>query len=194
MTFSASISCCFHTASSFTATETAAASLAFNAQLHYDFSGSYTLGTFTFKPIAFDVAGVPVVIVPKLTVKLIVKGSVTAGLTAAASTSLTVGVQARTRDATVSAHPVYTRTASYTPPALYGSLSADGGVEGDLAATIDGIAGATFTDSPWLAELSADITKNPWWALSAENAIDLELNLSLLGPLCQESCARAAAR
>jgi hypothetical protein len=33
----------------------------------------------------------------------------------------------------------------------------------------------------WLAELHADITKTPWWTLTAENVLGLDLNLSLLG-------------
>src|SRR6202043_1301153 len=102
----ASTSCCFHTASKFTATVTASASLSFTAQVSHDISGGYTLGTFHFSPITFDVLGVPVVIVPVLTVKLIARGSVTAGLTAAAGESATAGAQLTTDDSQVSAQPI----------------------------------------------------------------------------------------
>jgi hypothetical protein len=179
--FSAGISCCFHITSSFTATDTAAASIKFTAQLSQKFSGAFTLGKVEFTPIVFDVVGVPIVIVPTLTVKLLANGSVTAGLTAGASASVTVGVEAATKDGHVTANPIYKHTASYTPPTLYGTLTANAGVEGDLSASVDGIAGATLTDSLWLARLSADINKSPWWTLSAENVLGLDLNLSLLG-------------
>ncbi|HEY1616948.1 MAG TPA: fibronectin type III domain-containing protein, partial [Streptosporangiaceae bacterium] len=180
MTFAASVTCCVHTSAAFTGSVTAAASLDLTAQVSHDISGGYTLGTFRFDPIAFDVLGVPVVIVPELTVRLLASGSVTAGLSTAADAAITVGAQVSTKDAAVSAHPVSSRAGSYTPPVLYGSLSAAAGVSAALSATVDGVAGVTLTDSLWLAKLSADIGANPWWTLSAENVIGLDLDLALL--------------
>jgi hypothetical protein len=180
MTFAASVTCCVHTASTFTGTMTSAASLDLTAQVSHDISGGYTLGTFRFDPIAFDVLGVPVVIVPELTVRLLASGSVTAGLSTAAGAAITVGAQVTTKDAAVSAHPVSSRTGSFAPPVLYGSLAAAAGVSAALSATVDGVAGVTLTDSLWLAKLSADIGANPWWTLSAQNVIDLDLDLALL--------------
>lgn len=180
VSFWASISCCVHTASQFTGSVTAGASLSVTAQVSHDISGGYTLGTFRFTPIEFDVLGVPVVIVPELTVKLIAKGSVTAGLTAGAGESVTVGAQVTTKDSQVSAHPFTSRTTTYTPPTLYGSLDAAGGVEADLSATVDGVAGATLTDQLWLAELSVNPSQTPWWTLSLENVIGVDFDLTLL--------------
>jgi hypothetical protein len=180
VSFAAQISCCVHTASQFTGSVTASASLSVTAQTSHDISGGYTLGTFDFTPIAFDVLGVPVVIVPQLTVKLIAKGSVTAGVTAGAGESVTVGGQVTTQDSSVSAHPFTSQSTTFTPPTLYGSMTAAGGVEADLSATVDGVAGATLTDSLWLAELSVDPSQNPWWTLSAENQIDVDFDLTLL--------------
>jgi Fibronectin type III domain len=180
VSFAASISCCVHTASQFTGSVTASASLSFNAQVSHDVSGGYTLGTFHFTPITFDVLGVPVVIVPVLTVKLTAEGSVTAGLTAGAGESVTVGAQVNTQDGQVSAHPFSSRTTAPTPLTLYGSLSAAGGVQAALSATVDGVAGATLTDQLWLAKLSADPSKTPWWKLSLENQVTVDLNLTLL--------------
>ncbi len=180
VSFSASISCCVHTASSFTGTVTAAANLSLDAQDSVSISGSYTLGTIKFTPIVFDVAGVPVVIIPTLTVKLIAQGSVTAGLTTGAGASITVGAQVTTKDASVSAKPVYSRSTSFTAPVLYGSLSAAAGAEADLGVTVDGIDGPDLTDDVWLAKLSASTSANPWWTLSAENELDLDYQLKLL--------------
>ena len=180
VSFAAQISCCVHTASQFTGSVTASASLSVTAETSHDISGGYTLGTFDFSPIAFDVLGVPVVIVPSLTVKLIAKGSVTAGVTAGAGASVTVGATVTTTDSKVSAHPFTSHTTSYTPPTLYGSMAAAGGVEADLSATVDGIAGATLTDQLWLAELSVDPSQNPWWTLSAENVVEVDFDLTLL--------------
>jgi hypothetical protein len=106
MTFDATVTCCVHTAATFTATDTAAASLTFTAQAARHFDASYPLGEIHFDPIAFDVAGVPVVIVPTLAVKLEVNGTVSAGLSAGAGVSVTAGVQAAAKDGHVSARPV----------------------------------------------------------------------------------------
>lgn len=180
VSFSAGISCCFHTRSRFTGSVTASASLGITADVSHSISGGYTLGTFRFDPITFDVLGVPVVIVPKLTVKLIAKGSVTAGLTASAGESVTVGARITTKDGQVSAEPFSSSTTSYTPPTLYGTLNAAGGAEADLSATVDGVAGATLTDQLWLAELSVDPSRTPWWTLSLENVVDADFDLTLL--------------
>lgn len=126
ISFAASVSCCFHTASSFRGTVTAAASLAIHADESHTISGGYTLGTFRFR-LVFDVDGVPVVIVPKLTVRLIAKGSVTAGLSAGAGASVTVGARVTTKNAHVSAKPIFSHQVSYDSPRLYGTMSAAAG-------------------------------------------------------------------
>ena len=180
VSLAASISCCTHTASQFTGSVTATAALSVTAQVSHDISGGYTLGTFDFKDIELDVLGVPVVIHPKLTVKLIAEGSVTAGMTAGAGESVTVGAQVTTKDSQVSAHPFSSHSTSYTPPQFYGSLNAAGGVEADLSATVDGVAGATLTDQLWLAELSVNPSQTPWWTLSLENVIGVDFDLTLL--------------
>ncbi|MGO8956723.1 MAG: fibronectin type III domain-containing protein [Streptosporangiaceae bacterium] len=181
ISFSASITCCVHTASNFTGTVTAAASLKITAQLSHDFSGGYTLGYLTFDPIVFDVAGVPIVIVPTLSVKLVAQGSVSAGVTAGAGESVTLGAHVTTSDAHVHATPIYSRTTTFTPPTLFGTVSAAAGVQANLSTKIDGLTGPTLTDTLWLAELTADPSANPWWTLDLENILDVHYKLTILG-------------
>lgn len=180
VSFHASITCCVHTASQFTGSVTASAALTVSAQVSHEISGGYTLGTLHFAPITIDVMGVPVVVTPQLTVTLIAKGSVTAGLTAGAGESVTLGASITTSDAHVSARPFASRTTTFTPPALFGSLEAAGGVAADLSTRVNGLPGPSLTDSLWLAKLTADPSARPWWTLSLENALEADYHLSLL--------------
>jgi Fibronectin type III domain len=177
--FSASITCCIHTASSFTGTVTASAALALKAQLSHDFSGSIPLGYMTFTPITVDVAGLPVVIVPTLSVQLIAQGTVSTGVEVGAGESITLGASVTTKDATVKASPIYSRTTTFNPPALFGAVSASAGVQANLSTKIDGLTGPTVTDTLWLAELNADTTANPWWTLQLENKLDVHYKLTI---------------
>lgn len=180
ITFSASIKCCVHTASSFTGTVTSAASIKLTAQLSHDFSGGINLGFLTFAPITVDVAGVPVVIVPTLSVKLVAQGSVSAGVSVGAGESITLGAQVSTTDAHVHATPIYSRTTTFDPPTLFGSVSAAAGIQANLSTKIDGLTGPTLTDTLWLAKLDADTTANPWWTLELENILDVHYKLTIL--------------
>jgi hypothetical protein len=180
VSFSASITCCVHTASKFTGSLTATASLDVKAEVSHEIEGGYTLGRLKFEPIAFDVLGVPIVILPTLTVKLTAKGTVTAGLTAGAGESVTLGAHVSTSDGHVTAQPFSSRTTTYTAPTVYGSTEAAGGVEADLSTIVDGLPGPTLTDTLWLAELSVDPTQQPWWTLSLENVLSLDYKLELL--------------
>lgn len=178
--FSASVKCCFHTTSSFTGTVTAAASMKLTAHLSHVFSGAINLGYLTFAPITVDVAGVPVVIVPTLSVKLVAKGSVSAGVSMGAGESVTIGARVSTHDAHVHATPIYSRTTTFDPPTLFGSVSAAAGIQANLSTKIDGLPGPTLTDTLWLAELHAATTANPWWTLRLENILYVHYKLSIL--------------
>ena len=179
ISFHASISCCFHTSSSFTGTVTAAAALKLTAQLSHDFSGGYMLGFLKFAPIAFDVAGVPIVIVPTLSIKLVAQGSISAGVSAGVGESATLGAQVTTSDSHVHATPIASRTTTFDLPALFGSVSAAAGVQANLSTKIDGLTGPTLTDTLWLAELTADPSARPWWTLDLENILDIHYKLSI---------------
>jgi len=180
VSFAASITCCFHTASSFTGTVTAAASLSLTAQLSKEISGGLTLGFLTFDPIVFDVAGVPIVIIPTLSVKLVARGSVSVGVTVGAGESTTLGGHVTTKDGHAAASPIYAATTAFSPPTLSGSVSAAVGVQGNLSTKIDGLPGPTLTDTLWIFELTVDPAANPWWTLDLENVLDVHYKLRLL--------------
>jgi Fibronectin type III domain len=183
MSFSASITCCTHTASHFTGTVTAAASLSLKAALSHDISGDITLGTLHFAPITITVAGVPVVILPTLTVKLTASGTITAGLSSRAGASVTTGAKVATADSAVTVTPVFTHTTYFAPLTVYGKVEAAAGPEADLSATVDGLPGPDLTDTLSLPKLTADPAATPWWTLSAENVVALDYQLKLLDHL-----------
>lgn len=180
VSFQASISCCVHTSSQFTGTVTASASLSVDAQVSHGISGGYTLGTIDFTPITIDVLGVPVVITPQLTVSLLASGSVSAGVTAGAGESVTLGAQVTTKDATASAHPIFHRTTTFTPPTVYGNLDVAAGAAAALSMRVDALPGPSLTDSLWLAKLSANPAAQPWWTLSMENVLHVHYQLAVL--------------
>jgi hypothetical protein len=176
--FSASIKCCFHVTSKFTGTITASAQLSVNAQVSHDMTGDYSVGDFDLTDIPIDVLGVPVVLTPNISVDLTADGSVTAGLTAAAGQSLTVGAQVSSSDSHITATPVYSHTTTWAPPTLYGTFSAKAGVESAFTVKIDDLPGPGITNTTWVAELTADTSKNPWWTLTAEDEVDVGYDLS----------------
>src|SRR5262249_12715128 len=118
VSFSASISG-LRLSSKFTGTVTASASLAFTAELSHDITGGVNLFYVKLNPIAFDVAGVPIVIFPTLSVKLLAQGSVSAGLTAGAGESVTLGAQVMTSGSHVTSTPIYSHSTMWTPPTIF---------------------------------------------------------------------------
>ena len=151
-----------------------------SAKISHDFSTGINLGFLNFAPITIDVAGVPIVIVPTLSVKLVAKGSVSAGVSVGAGESITLGAQVTTDDAHVHASPISSRTTTFDPPTLFGSVSAAVGIQANLSTKIDLLPGPTLTDTLWLAELTADTTANPWWILELENVLDVHYKLTIL--------------
>jgi hypothetical protein len=183
ITFSASVTCCTHTTSSFTGTVTATASVRFTAELSHDFGSQngLTLGYINLPPIRFLIGYVPIVISPTLSLKLVDKGTISAGVTAGAEASVTVGSQVTTSDAHISYKPIFGTSFTWDPPVLSGSLEAAAGIQVNLSTKIDGITGPTLTNTLWLPELTADTTKTPWWTLGIEDVLDLHYKLVLLG-------------
>lgn len=183
ITFSASVTCCTHTTSSFTGTVTATASVRFTAELSHDFGSQngLTLGHINLPPIRFLIGYVPIVISPTLSLKLVDKGTISAGVTAGADASVTVGSQVTTSDAHISYKPLFGTSFTWDSPVLSGSLDAAAGIQVNLSTKIDGVTGPTLTNTLWLPELTADTTKTPWWTLDIEDVLDLHYKLVLLG-------------
>ncbi len=181
LSFSASISCCVHVSTKFTATITASAALSLHAGVDAKTEGDYPLGDIDFKPFLVDVLGVPVVIQAALGISLTAKGEVKAGLDTGASQILTVGGEVTTRDSHVSAKPVYSHTSTWTPPAVAGSFEAAAGIKTELSATFNEIPGPSLVNTWYLLELTANTALNPWWTLWIENVVGIEYKLSMFG-------------
>ncbi|HEU0131896.1 MAG TPA: fibronectin type III domain-containing protein, partial [Mycobacteriales bacterium] len=179
--FDASIHCCFHTSSHFTATVTATAKLSLTAEVSHDIKGGIKLGTVRLGAFVVEVGPVPLLITPTLTLTLAASGTVTAGVTTTASAAATLGVALTTADGDVNAEPIRRWTTGYTPPTLYGSVHAKAGVQATLNVTVNGIPGPYLRNDLWLVALDADITKDPWWTLSLEDQLSAGFELKMLG-------------
>lgn len=181
LSFSASISCCVHVSTKFTATITASAALSLKAGVDARAEGDYPLGEVDFEPIPVDILGVPVVIEPSLDLSLTAKGEVKAGLDTGASQVLTVGGQVTAKDSQVSARPVYSRAGTFTPPAVNGSFTVAAGIRSEFSATFNEIPGPSLVSTWYVLELTADPAASPWWTLWIENVAGIEYRLSLFG-------------
>lgn len=182
VSFNAAVTCCSHSTSALTVTATAVATLSITAQVSHTIGGALQLGPPVPLPaIPLDVAGFPVVIRPTLVMKLIAKGTVTAGLHAGVAQTITFGVRASSRDGHVAASPVFQRTWSITPPTPFAGVDAAVGVQAEVDTTVDLVPGPDLTDSLWLLKLSVNPLADPWWTLSLEDQVVLEYKLKLLG-------------
>ena len=177
---SASISCCVHTASHFTASVQSSVDITLAAQVSHTLTAGIPLGTVRFAPILVAIAGVPVVLVPVLRLTLNAQGTVSAGVATSASESDTYGVDLTTHDSAVSATPINSHRSSYTPPTLSEAVSAKIGPAAELTVLIDDVTGPSVTDQLWLT-FKADTASNPWWTLSVENTAKAGYQLAVLG-------------
>ena len=181
VTLTASVSPFGHTNAHFTASVQSKASINLTAQLSQTLTAGFPLGSATFTPITFMVGPVPVVLVPKLDLTLNASGTVTVGVSTAASETDTYGVDLTSNDGTVTATPINKHISSYTPPTLYDQATAKTGPMTQLSLLFYGVAGPYVTDQLWLPKLTASTTANPWWTMSAENIVGAGFKLSVLG-------------
>ena len=177
----ASVSLTGHTSAHFTASVQSTTSISLTAQLSRTLTAGLPLGSVTFAPITFTVGPVPVVLVPKLDLTLNASGTVTVGLVTTASASTTYGVTLTSTDGAVTAAPIFTHTASYTPPTLYDTVTAKIGPRADLSLLLYGVAGPYVSDQLWLPKFTANTSANPWWTLATENVVSAGFKLSALG-------------
>lgn len=181
VSFNAGVRCCLlHTYSRFEGTLTASSSLRLDAQVSHTFKSGFPLATVTFAAIPVDVAGVPLVLVPSLEVKLVASGSANVGISTAASASATIGARVETHDGSVNAAPVHSVKGAFTPPTLDGSLSLKAGVQGTLKVAIDDVVGPYVRDTFYGLELNVNPFVSPWWTLKLENQLAAGINISLL--------------
>jgi hypothetical protein len=181
LSFAASIHCCVHVSTRFSASLTAKADLTIDAAVSHGIEVGYTLGQVRLPSILIQVGPVPVLITETLSISLIARGTVSAGLDVSVSASATLGVDITTNDGSVRIDPYHRWTTGFAPPTVYGAVSAKAGIQKKLQLTINGIPGPYFTNDLWVFALDANYTKDPWWTLSVESDLGAGEDLRLIG-------------
>ena len=137
------------------------------------------LGTLTFPPIA--VPGLPVWVTPEVTVFAGANGNLSTDVSTEVNSSgtFTRGVSYAS-GAWSPVQPPASLQFGYQPPTLDTSLSAKAyaGVEFDLL--VYDIVGPSFKPDGYLS-LDADISKNPWWTLTAGLEGPMSFDVTILG-------------
>ncbi len=131
------------------------------------------LGAYTF-----TIGPVPVVLVPKVQLYLSANAAVRAAINTNAVT--TVGAKAGVQYDGRAFSPIggLTRSFSFQPPALTASGTAQSTLTPTLDVLINGIGGPRVDLNAGL-KLSADVTKAPWWRLTAPIDLGAQLRLDV---------------
>lgn len=144
-------------------TETATAGFKFDGKVSCNWSK--TLAKYTFPTITFPVGGVPVVIVPELTVKLDAQISGSAKISSSVTQQFTAKAGVEYNGGRVKPINKLSNTLNYQPLALTEAKgSASVGITAELIGKFYGLTGPTITVS---AVLSANVNPvaTPWWIL-----------------------------
>lgn len=183
VSFSASLHCCFHINSHFTASIEAESNLTLTAQVKQEIGDEdgIPLANITFDPIEFSVGPVPVVIVPELALTLQATGEVSVGLTTSLTHTDEFGVDLTTDNGDVDAHPINEHSTSFTPPTVFAGAEFKAGPRAQLTLYLYGVAGPYVQDTLYLVDISADTSEDPWWKLEVNNTIGVGFHISLLG-------------
>ena len=167
---------------SLTATATLGESshLSLSGNYHAGFDKQVPVATITGDPIVAEVGFVPIVLTPSVTFFVGVSGEVNAGFSAGVSqnASLTGGVSYTNG----SFSPVFQPSESFTPDpvAVDASVSAKAYAGLTMDLTVEGVLSPEFTPDAYL-QFSADISKNPWWTLSAGTEGSVAVKLAIFG-------------
>lgn len=133
------------------------------------------LAKHAFKPVTFDVAGVPVVIVPVFTLTLKADLSGQTGVTASISQNFEAQAGLQYADGKVSAYHSITNKITHTGPTFdAANATASLAVTGELEGKLYGIAGPDISLTATLTA-NADVNATPWWTLGL--TLDAEAGL-----------------
>jgi Fibronectin type III domain len=179
--FGLSVGCCVHTKSHFLATAAAESKLELSSEVKAPITRSLRLGTVYLRPIVFEVASVPVVIVPLLDLTLEASGEVSVGVVTSASQTTTFGVDLTTKDAAVTARPIFSRSTAFTPPTVFGAADLKAGPRMRLSLLLYGVTGPYLQNTLWLLRLKADTSDDPWWKLQVHDSLGVGYKLKVLG-------------
>lgn len=168
---------------SLTATATLGGDIHVTVTGNYDnsFDLRIPIATLEGDPIPVSVAGVPLVVVPEVTFFIGAKGEVTASFSAGAAQASTVTGGITYSKATGIA-PVFSHTDTFAPDAIVvgATLSAQGNAGVTLKLLVDEIAAVELSPHAF-EQLDADISKDPWWTLSAGFDVPGKVSVTLFG-------------
>lgn len=163
---------------------TASVSASARAEASISASGKCTLketpllaSPLRFGTYAFSVAGIPITLTPEMNVKASGGIEANAAITtsARAGFSGTAGVKYENGFKPIGS---FTTNADYTPPTLSANGHASIAVAPELFIRINGLAGPVVDVRTGL-DLNADISKNPWWTLTAPVDVGAKLRLNV---------------
>jgi hypothetical protein len=181
VSFDASVRCCTHTESHFTASVAVERKLEAKAELSKEIKRSIPLGRIDFTPIRFTVGVVPVVIVPRMELTLETSGKISAGIVTSVSETTTSGVDLSTRDSRVTAREINTRSTAYQQPTVFAAAEFTAGPRIRLSLMLYGVVGPYVQLTVKVIDLKADTSADSFVTLKLTGSIGAGFQLSLLG-------------
>ncbi|WP_158510569.1 fibronectin type III domain-containing protein [Actinoplanes friuliensis] len=181
VSFDASVRCCTHTESHFTASVAVERKLEAKAEISKEIKRSIPLGRIDFTPIRFSIGFVPVVIVPRMELTLETSGKISAGIVTSVSETTTSGVDIRTRDSRVTAREINTRSTAYQQPTVFAAAEFTAGPRIRMSLMLYGVVGPYVQITVRVIDLKADTSADSFVTLKLSGSIGAGFQLSLLG-------------
>jgi Fibronectin type III domain len=159
-------------------TESAGITVTFGGTVSCQWSAK--LATYTFKPVEFDVAGVPVVIVPVFTLTMTGNAGGQAQMSASISQNFDAQAGIDYDHGSVNTYQSVTNTINHTGPTLTAAdATASVSLDGDLEGKLYDVAGPEVSVTGTLTA-NADPQNTPWWTLGFTLTADAALHISVL--------------
>lgn len=159
-------------------TESAGIAVTFGGTVSCQWSAK--LATYTFKPVEFDVAGVPVVIVPVFTLTMTGNANGQAQVSASISQNFNAQAGIEYDNGSVNTYQNVTNNINHTGPTLTAAnATASVSLDGDLEGKLYDVAGPEVSVTGTLTA-NADPQNTPWWTLDFTLTADAALHISVL--------------
>ena len=141
-------------------------SLTLSAEDDISLNKGKTLGSYSFPPIDLQVGIVPVILVPKLTIKVNAEGKLTAGLSTGFKEDITAKAGLKYKKKKSKWYPIKSKKITFTsiPPTFDASATAKLSVGPELEMKIYDVTGPVANLDAYL-RADVDIDANPWWKL-----------------------------
>ena len=179
--FDASVHCCFHTDTHFTAAVDVERKAELTAEISKELKAGIKLGQIDFEPIRFAIGPVPVVIIPRMELTLEASGSISVGIVTSVSETTTSGVDITSHDSRVTARPINTRTTAFQPPTASAAAKFTIGPRVRLSLMLYGVAGPYVQFTVNVIDLEANTSEDHFITLKISGTLGAGFQLSLVG-------------